>query len=184
MTTDVMTDEDFSDVLGGDLAVQYGIEGDTKMTPEAIFVEEYLRSGNAFMACNKSGLVDARYPMEVVARRTLERPEIQAAIALGKKLQARNGRRDPPGMYSREMILDELQRIHEQSLADKSYASSINAVKAQAQMLGFLDQTVNVNHRVSAKELSLDDLRRMVSESRAGDDAIDVTPVVKGIGGE
>jgi hypothetical protein len=184
MTDDTESDDVLSDVLGGDLAIRYGIEADTGMTPEAIFVEEYLRSGNAFMACNKSGLVDPRYPMEVVARRTLERPEIQAAIALGKKLQSRGGRRDPPGMYSREMILDELQRVHERALDDKSYTSAINAVKTQAQMLGFLDQTVNVNHRVSAKELSLDDLRRMVSERRAGDDAIDITPVLKGIGGD
>ena len=177
-------DEDFTDVLGGDLAIQYGSEGDTKMTPEAIFVDEYLRSGNAFMACNKSGLIDPRYPMEVVARRTLERPEIKAAIELGKRMQATTGRKDPPGLYSREMLLEELQRIHENALQDKSYASSINAVKAQAQMLGFLDQTVNVNHQMSVKELSLEDLRRMVSERKATQDIIDVTPtVIKGIGG-
>jgi hypothetical protein len=170
--------DDFTDILGNEALL--GIEGDTRLTPEAIFVEEYVRSGNAFMACNKSGLVDPRYPMEVMARRTLERPEIQAAISLTKKLGVRRG--DVPGMFSREMLLDELQRVHEGALADKQYASAITAVKTQAQMLGFMEQTVNVNHHVSVRELSLDDLRRLVSERRAGDDAIDVTPVVNGIG--
>jgi hypothetical protein len=170
--------DDFTDILGSDVLM--GVEGDTRMTPEAIFVEEYVRSGNAFMACNKSGLVDPRYPMEVMARRTLERPEIQAAIALTKELKGRRSG-DLPGMFSREMLLDELQRVHEKALEDKQYASAITAVKTQAQMLGFMEQTLNINHRVSVKELSLEDLRRMVAERRAGDDAINVTPV-KGIG--
>ena len=171
-----------ADVLG-DLSALYGVGADTGMTPEAIFVEEYVRSGNAFMACNKSGLTDPRYPMDVVARKVLERPEIQAAIALTKKLARWSGAGGVvPGLYSREMLLDELQRTHEQALMDKSYASAINAVKTQAQMLGYLEQTINVNHMGSARELSLVDLRRLVSERKAGDEAIDVTPVVRGIG--
>ena len=179
--------DDFTSVLGEEAL--FGVEGDTRLTPEAIFVEEYVRSGNAYMACNKSGMVDPRYPMEVVARRTLERPEIQAAIRVTKELKARGERvslRDIPGMYSREMLLDELQRTHEQALADKQYASAITAVKTQAQLLGFMEQTVNINHRVAVREMSLEDLRRLVSERGAVMDVIDVTPVVlpivKGIG--
>jgi hypothetical protein len=37
-------------------------------------------------------------------------------------------------------------------------------VKAQAQLLGYMDQTVTINHNVRAAELSLEDLRRMVSK--------------------
>jgi hypothetical protein len=40
-------------------------------------------------------------------------------------------------------------------------------VKAQAQLLGYMDQTVTVNHNVRAAELSLEDLRRMVSTELA-----------------
>jgi hypothetical protein len=71
-------------------------------------------------------------------------------------------------------------------LADKQYASAITAVKTQAQLLGFMEQTVNINHRVAVREMSLEDLRRLVSERGAVMDVIDVTPVVtpivKGIG--
>ena len=56
------------------------------------------------------------------------------------------------------------------------------AVKTQAQLLGFMEQTVNINHRVAVREMSLEDLRRLVSERGAVMDVIDVTPVVKGIG--
>jgi len=177
--------DDFTSILGADELL--GVEGDTRLTPEAIFVEEYVRSGNAYMACNKSGLVDPQYPMEVVARRMLERPEIQAAIRVTRELKALGERvslRDIPGMYSREMLLDELQRTHERALEDKQYASAITAVKTQAQLLGFMEQTLNINHHVAVRELSLEDLRRMVSERGNVVDIIDVTPVVKGIGGE
>lgn len=153
------------DILGGPDDILRGVEGDTKLTPEAIFVDEYVRSGNAFLACNKAGLSDPRYPMEVVARRTLDRPEIKAAIGVARELK-RKGQLGGtmPGLYSREMLLEELQRTHEQALADRQYGSAIGAVKTQAQILGYMEQTVNVMHRVSPREMSLEDLRRLVAE--------------------
>jgi hypothetical protein len=173
------------DVTSAD--VMYGVAADTGMTPDAVFVDEYVRTGNAYMACNRAGILDTRYPLEVTARKTLERPEIQAAIEVARSLYKANEKR-VPGLYSREMLLDELQRVHEQSLHDRSYAASISAVKTQAQMLGYLETTININHGVSARELSLSDLRRMVSERAGSGEMIDVTPVVvpevKGIGNE
>jgi hypothetical protein len=37
-------------------------------------------------------------------------------------------------------------------------------VKTQAQLLGFMDQTVNINHTVTAKDLDLATLRAMVAD--------------------
>lgn len=164
-----------------DADVMFGVAADTGMTPDAVFVDEYVRTGNAYMACNRAGILDAKYPLEVVARKTLERPEIAAAIEVARALYKANEGK-VPGLYSREMLLDELQRVHEQSLQDRSYAASISAVKTQAQMLGYLETTININHGVSARELSLADLRRMVAE-RGGDDAVKVGSSVAGIGG-
>lgn len=168
------TDEDFTDILGGEEDVMFGINADTAMTPEAIFVDEYVRSGNAFLACGKSGLFEPNYPMEISARRVLSRPEIQAAIAIAKK----NPPKPVSGLYSREMLIEELQRTHESALADRQYGPAISAVKLQAGMLGYLETTVNINHNVTAKELSLADLRRMVSERYRSEDALNVTPSV------
>jgi hypothetical protein len=40
-------------------------------------------------------------------------------------------------------------------------------VKAQAQLLGYMDQNVTITHNVRASELSLEDLRAMVSKELA-----------------
>jgi hypothetical protein len=66
--------------------------------------------------------------------------------------------------YTRDLFLDELQAVVQAAMGAGAYPSAINAVKAQAQLLGMLDQTVNVNHTVSAKELDLATLRAMVAD--------------------
>ena len=66
--------------------------------------------------------------------------------------------------YTRDLFLDELQAVHERALDAKSFASAISAVKAQAQLLGMMDQTLNINHTVTAKDLDLQTLRAMVAD--------------------
>jgi hypothetical protein len=46
----------------------------------------------------------------------------------------------------------------------KNFTSAISAVKTQAQLLGFMDQTLNINHTVTAKDLDLQTLRAMVAD--------------------
>jgi hypothetical protein len=60
--------------------------------------------------------------------------------------------------------LDELQAVHERALDAKNFTSAISAVKTQAQLLGFMDQTLNINHTVTAKDLDLQTLRAMVAD--------------------
>ena len=57
-----------------------GVDADTGLTPEGIFVREYVRTGDALVACNRAGLGSSQYPLRVMAERQLARPEIQAAI--------------------------------------------------------------------------------------------------------
>jgi hypothetical protein len=66
--------------------------------------------------------------------------------------------------YTRDLFLDELQAVHERALDAKNFTSAISAVKTQAQLLGFMDQTLNVNHTVTAKDLDLATLRAMVAD--------------------
>jgi hypothetical protein len=66
--------------------------------------------------------------------------------------------------YTRDLFLDELQAVHERALDAKNFTSAISAVKTQAQLLGMMDQTVNVNHTVTAKDLDLQTLRAMVAD--------------------
>jgi type II secretory pathway predicted ATPase ExeA len=61
-------------------------------------------------------------------------------------------------------LIEKLDAIHEVAMQEAALPSAINAVKAQAQLLGYMDQTVTINHNVRPSELSLEDLRRMVSK--------------------
>jgi hypothetical protein len=79
------------------------------------------------------------------------------------------------------LFLDELQAVVQAAMDKGAYPSAISAVKTQAQLLGMLDQTVNVNHSVSAKDLDLATLRAMVADRARPVKVIEGT-LVRGIG--
>ena len=98
--------------------------------------------------------------MRVVAERQLAKVSIQREIMKLEETEIEVERQD----ISRDLILDELQDVYQKAIHGKNFSAAISAVKTQAQLMGMLDQTVNVNHTVSAKDLDLDTLRAMVSE--------------------
>jgi hypothetical protein len=136
-----------------------GVCADTGMTPDAVFCREYLKTGDAMIACVRSGLVNSEYALSVQASAQLSRPEIQAALGV---LRA-NGLRRERVIVTRDLIIEELQSAHEKAMETGQVSSAVSAKKLQAQLLGYLDQTVNVNHVVSARDLPLAQLRALVS---------------------
>lgn len=133
-----------------------------RLSPEEMFARTYVRNGNdAAAAVRKAGLQDPRYDMEYVVRGLLSRPDVQAYIERAQDMVAAD--RDV-GRYTREYFLHGLQEVREKSMDANQFASAISATKLQAQLLGMLEQTVNVNHSVSPRELSLADLRAMVAK--------------------
>lgn len=149
-----------------DQTVLDGVNGDTRMTPDAVFVREYVRTGDALLAVSRAGLGDSRYALSVVAEYHLGRPEIQAAIAIQRDLAKTEKRREEG--YTLDLILDDLENLHQKAKEDGAYAPAISAKKVQAQLLGFLDQTVNIRHSVVPREMTTDELRLRIAElSRA-----------------
>lgn len=119
-----------------------------------------LKNPNAAeIACVRSGITDPEYNMRIVAERQLSRVSVQRLIREFEESFGGIERRE----YSRDFFLDELQLVHQKALDAKSFASAITAIKTQAQLLGMMEQTVNVNHSVSAKDLDLETLRAMVA---------------------
>jgi hypothetical protein len=161
-----MADEEQSEQDLWDQMVLDGVNGDTKMTPDAIFVREYVRHGDEILAVNRAGLTDSRYSLSVVAEYHLGRPEIQAAIAIQRELAKENAaiKRRLLGGYSRELIVEDLETLHLKAKEDGAYAPAISAKKVQAQLLGFLDQTVNIRHSVVPREMTTDELRLRIAE--------------------
>ena len=135
-------------------------EGEGSAERDEIFVREYVRSGNSDVACVRAGLINPEYPIKVIAERQMARPEIQRRIAEATEAGGKPERLE----YSRDLILDELQAIHDRAVSVSNFASAINALKTQAAMMGMMDQTVNINHTVSAKDLDLATLRAMVAD--------------------
>lgn len=159
-----------------DQIVMDGVNGDTGMTPDAVFVREYVKTGDAMLATSRAGLNDSRYTLSVLAEHHLRRPEIQAAIEIAKELN-RDAKSVVAG-YTRELILEDLERLHRDARDDGMYAPAISAKKVQAQLLGYLDQTVNVRHSVEPREMSTDELRRRIAEM-SGKDAALPAPYVR-----
>lgn len=142
---------------------------DEEVTPEErdeIFARTYvqlraLKKPNAAeLACVRAGITNSEYSMRVVAERQLSKQSVQRQILALEESGVEVERQE----VSRDLILDELQDIYQKALGEKSFSAAISAVKTQAQLLGMLDQTVNINHTVSAKDLDLDTLRAMVAD--------------------
>ncbi len=165
-----MADEEQSEQDLWDQMVMDGVNADTEMTPDAIFVREYVRHGDEMLAVNRAGLSDSRYSLSVIAEYHLGRPEIKAAIAIQRQLVKENAdmKRRVLGGYSRELILEDLENLHQLAKEAEAYAPAITAKKTQAQLLGFLDQTVNINHSVVPREMTTDELRLRIAELSRG----------------
>jgi hypothetical protein len=150
---------------------------------DAIFARVYveqraLKKGNAAeIACVRAGITSPELNMSIVASRQLARPEVQRLIMAAEASGVDVERRE----YTRDLFLDELQAVVQAAMDKGAYPSAISAVKTQAQLLGMLDQTVNVNHSVSAKDLDLATLRAMVADRARPVNVIEGT-LVRGIG--
>lgn len=146
------------DIGDDDLALM-GVAGDTGLTPDAIFCREYLRTGDAMIACVRAGMANSEYALGVQAEAQLRRPEIQAALGVLRESGVKRER----VVVTRDLIVEELQAAHETAMRGGQVASAVSAKKLQAQLLGYLDTTVNVNHTVSARDLPLSELRALVN---------------------
>lgn len=135
--------------------------------PDVQFVKEYIKSGDALLAFNRAGYQTGGVGAKVMAERTLARPEIRIALSILADFGLKAGTDVPVAPLSRDGLIEKLDAIHEVAMQEVALPSAINAVKAQAQLLGYMDQTVTVNHNVRAAELSLEDLRAMVSKELA-----------------
>lgn len=161
-----MTDKEQSEQELWDQMVLDGVNGDTKMLPDAIFVREYVRHGDEVLAVSRAGLSDSRYSLSVVAEYHLARPEIQAAISIQRELVKENAalKKRLLGGYSRELIIEDLETLHLKAREDGDYAPAISAKKVQAQVLGYLDKTVHVTHSLVPREMTTDELRLRIAE--------------------
>ncbi len=137
--------------------------------PELVrsWAEEYVASGDAQAACRAVRWFDTRYSLKVWARRVLERPDVQMEILLARASGVTERRVEE---HSREAVVQDLDEIREGAVMDGAWSAATGAVTTKARVLGYLDTTVNIRV-TSARELSLEDLRRQVALLPAPDTA-------------
>lgn len=136
---------------------------------DAVFVEQYVLTGDAVTACIRAGIRDARYPITVIAERTLNRPEIAAAVNALKKI----GTSAQPLEVTRESIIADMEEVYQKALTDGQYASAIGSKKLQSMLLGLLQTQININHSHRVDMMTDEQLMRI-----AGGQARDITSAV------
>jgi|GEM_PF-3379075 len=127
---------------------------------DAVFVQEYVDHGDAMLACVRADIRDPRYPMDIIARRMLERPEIRAAC---KALAAISEFRQHVDV-TRETIVADMQRVYEQALDRDMLAQAVASKKLQADLLGFIAQKIEVTHR-DVTEMTESQLTKIAGKS-------------------
>lgn len=150
-------------------------DADEQADKDAVFVEQYRLTGDAVQACIRAGIRDPRYPITVIAARTLQRPEIAGALAALKRIETSA----LPLEVTRESVVADMEEVFQRALSDGQYASAVGAKKLQGMLLGLLDQKLIISHSLKVELMSDDQLMRIASGSMrdvtaAGREIIDV----------
>ena len=143
---------------------------------DAIFVKIYLQTGDGLDACKRAGFVINGYDDRTVAEYLLDRLDIQAALQLAKESQ---NYKPAVVEITRESIISDLDTIHQSAMFDKDYTPAIAAKKLQAQLMGVLQENVQVTHKMDVTRMTDEQLINMIALKSKREDLrmIDITPV-------
>jgi hypothetical protein len=140
---------------------------------DAEFVVQYLKHRNdpqaAKIACSKAGLrPDRDKSLDSLASWMMSRPDIQSAIRAAEASVAAVA---PEAEVTLGLLTAHTEEIRQSAMDDRQYPAALNAVKLAAQMHGFLDTTINVNHSMKVEEMDTAALMRIAGRA---------APVVEG----
>ena len=126
---------------------------------DEMFVKIYLQTGDALDACIRAGYMTYGYEARAVADYLLDRPDIALAIKMG---QAQNRTRAPIEI-TRDSIVSDLENIHASAFIEKEYGHAISAKKTQATLLGFVQENVQVTHRMDVKQMTDEQILKLIA---------------------
>lgn len=136
---------------------------------DALFVKNYIRSRDAVDACAKARVFCVGYDMRDVAAHQLAKPHIKKMIAEAE-VKATN---DPSPEITRDSIITDLEQVFEKSMRDGEYTPAITAKKTQAQLLGWLENTVNVNIKRDIASMTDAELMQIIESKSSSQKVID-----------
>jgi hypothetical protein len=139
---------------------------DEKAKREVTFCEEYVRTGDAVTAVIRAGIRATNFPVEIVARNLLNRPDIQIVIAT---LERHGGANDAPVEITRESVIADAQNVFEEAMRAGRFESAIGAKRLQSALLGFLVERKEITLIKGASEMTNDELRRIAYKGKVVD---------------
>lgn len=155
---------------------------------DSLFVELYRQTGDAMASAVRAKMSDPRWPIDVLASRTLDRAEIREAIRLldlyeQQKQEAEiRAKREPtvrqPVTVTKDTLIANLEDVRGQAMEAKAFGAAIASVKVAASLLGLLKSEVNVNFRMTVEEMPDEELLKIARQGGKMIDADfeDVTP--------
>ena len=143
------------------------------------FVSIYLKSGDAVASIIRSGHALHGFDPRDVADSLLARSDILGLITESQKKVTRS-----PSEITRESIVTDFENIHSAAIAEKDYAAAIAAKKNQAQILGLIQENVQITHRMDVTSMSDEQLMKLLVKKSKQIEApmIDITPQPVGLG--
>jgi len=140
--------------------------GDEYSARDATWVIEYLNNERdpaaAKIACIKAKIKDLDCSLAVSAQRQLARPVIQAAIKAAQAVKAAQ----PEPEITLGTLTAHAEDIRERAMEDRQYPAALNAVKLTAEMHGFLDKTININHSMKVEEMDTAALMKIAAGAK------------------
>lgn len=135
----------------------------------AVFVIQYVETGDPLVAAMRAGLSDDRWPLQVAVEKYMTRPDIKAMIEVTQGLT----RTTTPIKITRDSIVAACQDVYEKALTDRQYGSSLAALRLQSALLGLLEQKVSISHSYKPSEMSDAELERIAAGGRVIDAAFE-----------
>lgn len=125
------------------------------------FAREFVRTGNAVTAIQKSRVHNPMYRMSVWAERLLADPEVQTMIKdAERELASLPVVQQRHREYTRESIADDFQNLYEMAVEQGNVSPAVTAKAKQAELLGMMEKNVRVTVTTNVAEMSMEELER------------------------
>lgn len=157
-------DDQLPDILGG---IANGEVKPFEFTNDQLklFILCYVDTADALTAAIRAGLQNPQESIMVTADRLMQMPAVKAGIEAVQGLE----RTTPFIKVTRDSLVEDCQAVKEKALGDRQYASTIGAIKLQAQLKGFLEEKVRVTHSYDPNKMSDEDLERIANGGKVID---------------
>lgn len=148
------------------------IEVTTTTEQDSVFIETVIGTSDPIAACVAANIISPEWPVTVVARIMMERPEIEAAINTLKRLK-RDGVSSP--QITRESIIADMQNVYEKCMLTGDTKAAIASKRLQAELNQWLDKNITVTHRHDPTQLTEAQLLAIINSKPIDGEWTDVT---------